>query len=102
MTARRVEVTGSDSVFHNFEQDGNLIGTYRGAETANTKFGERLIHAFEIEGGEIVKLWGKGILNTRLEQVEKGALVEVEFTGEKVKVKNGNAWVYKVYLLEEE
>lgn len=97
MAYARKEIGGGD--VHNFQENPVLFIEYRGATEQLTKFGPKLMHVGRTKNGAIVKFWGKGMLNSRLEGHE-GDIVEIQFTGQKVPVKNGNAWEYKVFQLE--
>ena len=65
-----------------------VTGKYLGAEE---KIGQsnkpNMLHSIDIDG-EVVTFYGTTILNDLLEQVPRGTLVRIEFTGERA-VPNG-------------
>lgn len=64
-------------------------GFYKGAKTANTKYGEKKVHTFETSAGD-VQIWGSTTLNRKLSQVGVGNLTFITYTGlgEKQRGKN--------------
>lgn len=94
-----VEVKGGDfPETWDFEEQGDLVGTFVGTETKNIKDKDRTIHTFEIDG-ENVTVWGTAILDSRLSDVDEGSRVKVVKTGKKISTKGGRqAWEFKVYV----
>lgn len=94
-----VEVTGGDfpGVWE-FEERGDLIGTFLGTETINAKGKDRNLHSFDVDG-ETVTVWGTAILDSRLKDVDPGTRVKVQKPGTKVPTRSGHqAWEFKVYV----
>ena len=91
------EVQGDDfPPTWDFNEDSELIGIYKGAETKDIKGKARTIHTFEVNG-VITNVWGTAILDSRLAGLE-GAKVKA-VRGNKVKTKTGNScWEFKVYV----
>lgn len=81
-----------------FEEQGDLLGTYLGSKVVPTKHGDRTVHQFQLANGEEVDAWGTAILNSRLADVDSGQDVKVVKTGDKVKTKAGSAWEFKVFV----
>lgn len=77
------------------EEDGQLgegeefVAYYLYPKTANTKYGEKLVHTFKTESGE-VQIWGTSVLNRLLASVAPGTKVSVTFTGMGKKEKGKN------------
>lgn len=81
-----------------FEEQGDLIGTFLGTEVKDIKGKDRTIHTFEIDG-EPVTAWGTAILDSRLSDVDEGSRVKVVKTGDKIATKSGrSAWEFKVFV----
>ena len=79
-----------------FDEQGDLIGTFEGTTTRSIKGEDRVFHLFTVEGEE-VEAWGAAILNSRLGDVEPGTDVKVVKTGAKIKTKRGSANEFKVF-----
>lgn len=94
-----VEVRGGDfPPVWDFDESGDLVGTYTGSQEVSTKHGERALHHFDVDGQEVT-LWGAAILNSRLEDVEPGSRVKVVLTGNKIPTKRGKpATEFKVFV----
>lgn len=94
------EVTGGGGDFppvHNFNDDPELVGVYKGGKEVDTRNGLSTIHSFDVNGTEI-QAWGSAVLNSRLEGLE-GRKVKVVKTGKKLNTKSGNkANEFKVYV----
>ena len=94
-----VEVKGGDfPETWDFEEQGDLVGTFLGTEVKEIKGKDRSIHSFEVDG-ETVNAWGTAILDSRLNDVATGARVKVQKTGKKIATKGGRqAWEFKVFV----
>ena len=95
-----VEVTGGGDFpsTWDFDEQGDLVGVFKGTETKDIKGKDRTIHSFEIDG-ETVNAWGTAILDSRLSDVEPNTGVKVVKTGAKLPTKAGRgAWEFKVYV----
>lgn len=94
------EVTGGGDFpsTWDFEEQGDLVGTFTGSEVKEIKGKDRTIHSFDVNG-EAVNAWGTAILDSRLKDVEPGSGVKVVKTGAKLPTKSGrSAWEFKVYV----
>lgn len=97
--AEFVEVRGGDfPPVWDFEEQGDLIGTFTGSKGVTTKHGDRVLHHFDVDGQEVT-VWGAAILNSRLEDIDPGSRVKVVLTGNFIPTKRGKpATEYKVYV----
>lgn len=95
-----VEVSGGGDFppVWDFEDQGDLVGTFLGTDIINAKGKDRTLHSFEVDG-ETVNVWGTAILDSRLADVDDGSRVKVVKTGDKVPTKSGHqAWEFKVFV----
>ena len=96
-----VEVTGSGGDFPktwDFEEDGDLVGTFLATVQKEIKGKERTLHNFSVNDAEVTA-WGAAILDSRLSDVEVGSRVKVIKTGDKLPTKSGrSAWEFKVFV----
>lgn len=82
----------------NFEEQGDLVGTFTGSVVKEIKGKDRTIHEFEVDG-EVVQAWGAAILDSRLSDLDAPVDVKVVKTGDKIKTKSGHqAAEYKVFV----
>jgi hypothetical protein len=81
-----------------FEEQGDLVGTFTGSVVKEIKGKDRTIHEFEVDG-EVVQAWGAAILDSRLSDLDAPVDVKVVKTGDKIKTKSGHhAAEYKVFV----
>lgn len=83
-----------------FEEDGELVGTFTGSVVKEIKGKDRTIHSFEVDG-EPVTAWGTAILDSRLEELDADDRPDVKVikTGKKLPTKSGrSAWEFKVFV----
>lgn len=64
-------------------------GYYKGAKTANTKYGEKKVHTFETSAGD-VQIWGSTMLDRKLAQVGVGNLTFISYLGQGEKQRGKN------------
>lgn len=94
-----VEVKGGGDFapMWDFEEQGDLIGTFKGTVVKDIKGEKRTLHEFEVDGKEY-QAWGAAILNSRLEDIEPGTRVKVVDTGNRIPTKRGKpAKEFKVF-----
>jgi len=74
------------------EHEGELfVGFYIGLKLIDTPLGESTLHNFERVDGSRYSVWGFTLLNLNLQQVKKGVLTKIVYTGKsKEKNKFGN------------
>lgn len=74
-----------------------VIGVYRGYHVVKGNFGPTKLHHIEDANGDILGLWGTGVLDYHLEGHDNHR-VKVLKTGRKIDVKGGNrAWEYLIW-----
>jgi hypothetical protein len=71
-----------------FDEQGDLVGTFTGTVTRDIKGEDRVLHQFVVDGEEY-EAWGAAILNSRLADVDEGTDVKVIKTGKKIPTKRG-------------
>ena len=95
-----VEITGGGDFpkTWDFEEDGDLVGTFSGTVQKEIKGKERTLHNFSVDDADVTA-WGAAILDSRLADVEPGSRVKVVKSGDKLPTKSGrSAWEFKVFV----
>lgn len=104
----RSEVGGSD--IHDFKKDGRILfGEYVSEREIGTRWktdanpeGLKPVYKIKTPAGALVEFWGAGVLSNRMAAIAPGTLIEIQFTGRKINVGGGSAWLFRVFDLEGE
>lgn len=83
---------------HDFNENKSLEGTYLGAES-NVGSNSSMLYAVKTKDGSIKKFWGSSLLDTKMQQIERGVMLRVTFVGLKDSQKRKGA-KYKDFIIQ--
>ena len=82
-----------------------LIGYFKGSKEVETQDGTSMIHKIQLddagsrkhfsgecEKGEVVSVWGTGVLNEQMASINPGAFIKIEWKGKVIAKKSGRPY----------
>ena len=89
----------------NADDKSHLIGYFKGSKEIETQDGTSMIHKVQLETagtrkhfsgecekGDVVSVWGTGVLNEQMASINPGAFIKIEWKGKVIAKKSGRPY----------
>jgi hypothetical protein len=82
---RKVEI-GNTWNYKELGKGAKLVGVYTGKEE-HVGENDSNVYSFEVEGGDVMSVWGTTLLDMRLKNIKEGEEVKIVYLGEEKSMK---------------
>ena len=87
-----------DATIYEFKEEGDSVeGTLEQVES-DVGTNKSKMYTIKLEDESLAKIWGSSVLDTRMQKIETGSQVKIEYTGLKNSKKSGRDYkTFEVY-----